>query len=119
MTSKQLNRDQIFEKLTSHYRDQTPKVLKEVAYNLALANTTEANLADRASKALERIKASPPYPENPLKQSAAASNQSRLNVCPICKMGMKTVKNVEGRSMFYCPDHKIAVPHPVQEAEGN
>lgn len=112
--SKPLSKDEILKKLVSQYKDKDSKILKEVAYNLSLASVTEASLEDRASRALSRIKAAP-VPQEPLQKVASKANHSKLSVCSICKMPMKTVKLLEDRSAYYCPDHRIAVPFPKDE----
>jgi adenylate kinase family enzyme len=112
--SKPLTKDEIFKKLMNRYKEKDSKILKEVAYNLCLASTTEASLEERASRALNRIQATP-RPQEPLKQMAAKQHQNKLSVCGICKMPMKTVKLLEDRSAYYCPDHRVTVPFPKDE----
>jgi len=111
--SKPLSKDEIHRILAGRYKDEDPQTIKEISYNLALASTSEGSLNERARLALQRIKSAPQAP-SPLSQQASSQTQGRLNVCPICKSSMETVKLMEDRSAHYCPDHKIVVPFPKE-----
>jgi len=115
--TKHLTKDEIFRVLASRYQDKDPKTLKEVAYNLSLASVTNSSLEERAARALQQIQSAPIGAGSPLRQAAAKSVHGKLSVCPICKMGMKTVKLMEDRAAYYCPDHRIAIPFPIEEED--
>jgi hypothetical protein len=107
-----LSRDEILNKLIAKYASEDLKNLKEAAYNLALASTTEATLEERASKALRLLHAAKSQAPSPLTKSAEKAQSSFLSVCPICKCKMRTVKLIEDRDAFYCQDHRVVVPFP-------
>ena len=111
-----LSKDDIFRVLASRYQDKEPKILKEIAYNLSLASITRSSLEERAARALQQIQ-SAPVDYGVLRQAASKSVQNKLSICPICKMGMKIVKLMEDRSAYYCPDHRITVPFPIEEED--
>ena len=106
-----LSKDQIFNKLKERYASENQKLLNEVAYNLSLASTNENTLEERAAKALQALRARATM-ASPLEQTATKKEKTSLSVCPICKCGMRTVKLIEDRDAFYCPDHRIVVPFP-------
>lgn len=114
--SKLLSKDQIFKVLRAKFADQNEKTIREISYNLCLANTTESSLEERARRALDKISASP-MGATPLNQSAKSAQHGKLSICPICKMGMKTVKLLEGHPAYYCPDHRITVKFPKEDSE--
>jgi hypothetical protein len=107
-----LSRDEILNKLIAKYASEDLKNLKEAAYNLALASTTEATLEERAAKALRLLHAAKAQAPSPLTKSAEKATSSFLSVCPICKCKMRTVKLIEDRDAFYCQDHRVVVPFP-------
>jgi hypothetical protein len=108
-----MSKDEILKKLVSKYTSEDAKILKEAAYNLALASTTEANLDERAARALRLLHAAKVHQDQaPLTKSAAKAQSSALSVCPICKTKMRTVKLIEDRDAFYCQDHRVVVPFP-------
>jgi hypothetical protein len=105
-----LTRDEIYQKLKAANAEQPEKVLKEVSYNLALAGVTASTLEERAAMALQRIKSE--HGSNALSHEAKKNEKTSLSKCPICRFDMKTVKLLEDRNAFYCPDHRIVVPFP-------
>ena len=109
-----LKKDQILKILTQRYQTETPRLLNEVAYNLALASTTEANLDARASRAFDKLRGLV-KPNQPLTEAATRQEANQISVCPVCKCKMKTVKLLDDRNAFYCHDHKIVVPFPSQD----
>lgn len=114
-----LTKEQIFKKLAQRFKDKDETILKEVAYNLAMASVTEAGLEERAEKALEKLQSSG-FISMPLERAVNSKNKNKLSICPICKMDMQTVKLLEDRNAFYCKDHKIVVPYPsVSENEAD
>lgn len=114
-----LKKEEIFKIISSTHKEESPQTLKEVAYNLALASTTTSNLAERAARAVEKLR-NQEKPHAPLTQAAVKQESNSLSICPICKFKMKTVKLLEDRSAFYCQDHKIVVPFPaIDELEAD
>ena len=115
--SQGMDRSSIYRKLRERFKDEKPELLQEVAYNLALGSVT-ADLEIRAAGAIERLRAR--QHTSPLEAEAKKSQANFLSICPICKCGMRSVKLLEDRDAFYCPDHRIVVPFPiVQDSEAD
>lgn len=113
-----MSKDEILSKLIEKYASEDRTILKEAAYNLALASTTASNLEERAARALKLLSAS--KAPTPLARAATKVQHSAFSNCPICKMGMQTVKLIEDRNAFYCSDHRVVVPFPsVREEEAD
>lgn len=113
-----LSREDIQKQLNSRYAQEDPKMIREISYNLALAGTVESNLEERAANALKRLK-SAASPVEPIQKAAKTTAHNKLSVCPICKTGMKTVKIMEDRDVYYCTDHRVTVPYPSDDAEAD
>jgi hypothetical protein len=114
-------RDKIYQALVKRYASESPKALKEVAYNMALAATTsevagsfEDSFWQKAERALERTKHSAQAPSS-LSVEANKQAHKSLASCPICKTKMNLVKLLDDRKSYYCSDHKICQPLPVGE----
>lgn len=107
-----LNKEQIYKKLKSKFDNVSDSQLREVSYNLSMANVVEANIYDLAAKSLERLQK---FSSSLLSQQAAKIQANDLNSkpCPICKIPMVLVNLMEGRQAHYCSDHKIVEPLPV------
>jgi hypothetical protein len=109
--SKSLSKDEIYCILAGTHKDQDPKILKEISYNLALASTTQGSLDERARRALSRINAAP-QAASPLVEQVRSQQQQKK--CPICKSAMEIVKLLEGRPAHFCPSHNVTEPLPVE-----
>lgn len=114
-------KDQIYRQLVQRYASESPLVLKEAAYNLSLASTdgqtVEANdkFWDKAQQAIARIKqAQPQNKHSMLSEAAKKAYSSALAICPLCKMKMNLVKLLDDRQAFYCQDHKVCQPLPIE-----
>ena len=114
-----MDRSSIYKKLRERFKDEKPELLQEVAYNLALGSVVTADLETRAASAIERLRPRQ-HAASPLASEAKKSEANFLSICPICKCGMRSVKLLEDRDAFYCPDHRIVVPFPiVQDSEAD
>ena len=113
-----LSREAILKRLQEHHGSpDDARLLSEVAYNLTLAATTEENLEERAARALQKLRRDGFNPSAPLTQAASTGAASKLSTCPICKMSMQPVNLIENRPVYYCQDHKISVPLPVERPD--
>ena len=113
-----MTKNQILQILSQRYPSESPKVLNEVAYNMALASVDESSIDQRAAKALDRLKASQMFDQpSALSHEATKNKKQALSVCQICKQPMKTVKLLEDRNAYYCGDHRIVVPFPIVEED--
>ena len=113
-----MTKNQILQILNQRYPSESPKVLNEVSYNLALASVDETTIDRRAAQALDRLKAAQMVEvQSPLSHEAQKNKKQALSVCQICKQPMKTVKLLDDRNAFYCGDHRIVVPFPVVEED--
>jgi hypothetical protein len=109
-------KDQIYRKLIQRYASEQPSVLKEAAYNLSLGSVevVEADFWNKATQAIGRIKEAQARPNTMLSEAAKKAYSSALAVCPLCKQKMNLVKLLDDRQAFYCQDHKICQPLPVE-----
>ena len=107
-----LTREQILEKLRERYAQEPETKLREIAYNLTLASTVEANWVERADRAVKRLQGHNLHAQTPLGLEANKNAQAQLSSCPICKFPMRTVKLLEDKDAFFCPDHRVCVPFP-------
>lgn len=115
-------KDKIYRQLVQRYASESPSVLKEAAYNLSLSSAVggktpvEADFWDKANQAIALIKqskASQPA-RSILSESAKKAYATALAICPLCKMKMNLVKLLDDRQAFYCQDHKVCQPLPVE-----
>lgn len=114
-------RDLIYKALVQRYAAEDAGTLKEAAYNLALAGVTastelvQADFWSRAEQAVSKIKQGKQTADTRiLSEAAKKAYASSLSICPICKSKMNLVKLLEDRQAFYCTDHKICQPLPVE-----
>jgi hypothetical protein len=110
-------KDQIYRALIQRYASESPDILREAAYNLALASAEPMadNFWDRAGQALARIKhAKSEQKPSMLSEAAKKAYASQLAICPLCKQKMNLVKLLDDREAFYCQDHKICQPLPIE-----
>lgn len=112
-----LKREEILSKLKVEFKDQDEKLLKEVSYNLALANIDWGSLTLRAQQALDKLKGSKSSPLSALEKEAYKTYSKVLSSCPICKQDMRLVKLMEERPAFYCPDHRVCQPLPAEHPD--
>jgi hypothetical protein len=111
-----LSREEIQKKLTARYSSEDQKTLKEISYNLAVAGTTENNLEIRAAQALKRLKgAAPSAAAEALHHASKMTAHNMLSICPICKVGMSPVKIMDDREVYYCAQHRIIQPLPIDQ----
>lgn len=113
LVAAKLSKDEIFRTLKKHHASESDETLREVSYNLAIASVEEDNLLDKAATALERVRSR--ATASPLTQHRKAEGRSELQVCPICRIAMSSVKLLEDKPAWYCADHRIVVPKPVEE----
>lgn len=108
-------KDQIYKALMQRYASEQSTVLKEAAYNLSIASIepVEATFWDKASQAIARIKQSQNKGPSMLSEAAKKAYSSALAICPLCKQKMNLVKLLDDRQSFYCQDHKICQPLPI------
>lgn len=114
-------KDQIYKQLIQRYASESPSILKEAAYNLSLASTEKAPTLDggkfwtKAEEAIARIKQSNTNKKpSLLSEAAKKAYSSALATCPLCKQKMHLVKLLDDREAFYCADHKICQPLPIE-----
>lgn len=110
-------KDKIYRQLVQRYASEEPSILKEAAYNLAVANVVEADLWSKADQAIARIKQAKPKGGSILSEAAKKAYASQLAICPICKAKMNLVKLLDDREVFFCQDHKICQPLPLESGE--
>lgn len=107
-------KDDIYRKLKQRYAAEDASILKEAAYNLSIANVVESSFWEKADQAVARIKeAQANKKPSMLSEAAKKAYSSALSNCPICKQKMNLVKLLDERQAFYCMDHKICQPLPV------
>lgn len=111
MGSKKLSKDEILQLLKSHHASEETAILNEVSYNLAIASIAQDRLLEKASAAITKLKQ-----YRPISALSQAKNNTPppLHYCPVCKFEMETVKLLEDKAAWYCPDHRIVVPKPVE-----
>jgi hypothetical protein len=107
-----LTKEEIYRELSKHYASEPEKILREASYNLALASISGDELMLKASRAIERLKQ---YGNSPDALQASKSQKPVLSYCPICKFEMVSVKLLDDKPAWHCPDHRITVPKPVEE----
>ena len=113
-----LSREQIQKRLVERYGSEDPKLLKEISYNLTVAGTTEANLESRAELALKRLRAALPCQAGEaMHQATQTTAHNKLSTCPICKTGMRSVKIMDDRQVYFCTQHRVAQPYPIETIE--
>lgn len=112
MKSRILTRDEILATLRKHHASEEEGVLREASYNLAIASITEDRLLERANQAIERLRASQAK-GSPL-SVARQKSQASIQDCPICRIAMSSVKLLDDKPAWYCTDHRIVVPKPVE-----
>lgn len=109
-----LTKEQIYQQIKKNYANESEVNLREVSYNLSLANVVEANVLDLAAKSFEKLKRF--SSKSLLAESAAKvqSNDLKSKQCPVCKMPMVLVNLLEGKKAHYCNAHRIVEPLPVE-----
>lgn len=114
-------KDQIYRQLVQRYASESPSVLKEAAYNLSLGSVETAAIEgnadfwNKAQQAIARIKQAQPAPgTSMLSEAAKKAYSSALSICPLCKVKMNLVKLLDDRQAFYCQDHKVCQPLPLE-----
>ncbi len=111
MKSQKPNKEQILSTLRKHHASEDEKVLREVSYNLAIANVAEDRILERAAQAIERLRAG--QTKSPL-TVAKQRTQASIQDCPICRIAMSSVKLLDEKPAWYCADHRIVVPKPTE-----
>jgi len=113
-------KDQIIRKLIQRYASEPGAILSEAAYNMSLAGVeVEGASSDRfwekAERTISRIReATKNKPPSMLSEAAKKAYSTALAVCPLCKQKMNLVKLLEDREVFYCQEHKICQPLPIE-----
>lgn len=113
MKSKALNKEQILSTLRKHHASEDESVLREASYNLAMANVTEDTLTERAAQAIQRLRANQ-IKSSPLAVARQKSVTASIQDCPICRIAMSSVKLLDEKPAWYCADHRIVVPKPIE-----
>ena len=113
MKPKIPSRDEIYRKLRKHYASESEQVLREASYNLAIASVEETSLLDKAAQAIQRISQTAAQ-RSPLASQQAQQRSADIQSCPICRIAMSSVKLLEEKPAWFCADHRIIVPKPIE-----
>lgn len=98
------------EELKNQFKGESEDLLREAAYNLALGGIDTSGLHIKARQALETLKRK----DQISIRQGFKTEANGLEICPICKFEMKSVKLLDDKPAWYCPDHRIVVPKPVE-----
>lgn len=113
MKSKIPSRDEIYRALRKHHASESEQTLREVSYNLALASVEESSLLDKAAQAIQRISQTAAR-RSALSEQNDQRKSSDIQHCVICRMEMRSVKLLEDKPAWFCSDHRIIVPKPIE-----
>ena len=97
-------------KLTDTQKTRAMSTLRALGCNTDNIADTDVSVISRVLKSAASSAANRP---NPLTANVKRIEAQAMTACPLCGIGMQTVKINGDRDVLYCAEHFVTLPLPV------